>query len=231
MEIYQHRLQNSPLLSSFGLQNTSKTISLAAQTSPMNSFLNMNNQIVGTTKGSLAEMKPTEDFLRSELNKLSVKEQTEALDDIYGVSQGLQETADIIERSLLLFQYELQQGNFPVYEMALRQNRAYVEDSGFRLKFLRANRHNVSKAVIQMENFLRHKATYFGFDNVAREVTLEALTTEEIEILLSGLFHLQDGTDRSGRIIIYCFNSMMGKYSAESLVSYLFDDGNDDIDL
>lgn len=168
------------------------------------------------------EMRETQDYLRSEFNKLSVNEQTEVLNDIYCVGDGLQEPADLIEASLTNFHQELERGIFPVYEMALGQNRAYVQDPSFRLMFIRAKKHNVSDAAIQMENFLRHKATYFGFEKVARDITLEDLSTEEVSILLSGLFHVQDDTNRSGRVIIYSFNKMFGKYSAESLIRVMY---------
>ena len=163
-------------------------------------------------------MKQMEDFLASEFNRLSVEEQTKALNDIYGVGEELKENLDLVQRALAEFEKQLQMGKFPIYEAAVSLNRAYVEDASFRLKFLRANMYNVTRSVNQMVNFLGHKATFFGVDKIARDITLEDMNREDMDLLLSGFYHIQDGTDQSGRVIVYMFNHMLGKCKAETLV-------------
>ena len=49
------------------------------------------------------EMKETEDVLASELSKLTMKERTEAMDDLHCVGNDLEETPEMIEQSLEMF--------------------------------------------------------------------------------------------------------------------------------
>mmetsp|Transcript_40308 Transcript_40308/g.97339 ORF Transcript_40308/g.97339 Transcript_40308/m.97339 type:complete len:520 (+) Transcript_40308:97-1656(+) len=186
--------------------------------SPQNRPLNSPSSDFQLKELASPETKQTEDFLTSEFNQLSEEEQTKALNDLYCVGEELSENPNLIEKSLAEFEQQLRNGNFPIIQTALKQNRSYVEDASFRLKFLRANMYNVAKSVNQMVNFLGHKATYFGVDKIARDITLEDLTQEDIELMLSGFYHIQEGTDQGGRVIVYMFNHMLGKYKAETLI-------------
>mmetsp|Transcript_24913 Transcript_24913/g.61281 ORF Transcript_24913/g.61281 Transcript_24913/m.61281 type:complete len:166 (-) Transcript_24913:825-1322(-) len=151
-------------------------------------------------------MEPIEGFLASEMNKLSVQERSNALDDVHCVGDELEETPEMIEEALAEFDEVLQREMNSIYKMAVKQNREYVEDPEFRLKFLRANLHDAGKSVRQMLDFLRYKATYFGNEKVARDITLDDLNEEDKKLLLSGLQHIQEGRDRMGRFILYFFN-------------------------
>lgn len=166
------------------------------------------------------EMKQTEEFLASEMNQLSVQERSNALDDIHCVGEELNETPAIFQKALTEFAQTVHQGGLnSVYESALLQNRAYVEDPSFRLKFLRANTYDVGKAVRQMMSFLQQKAKYFGIENVARELCLSDLTSDDIQLMRSGLFHIQDGRDRKGRLILHMFSKKLSGWNTETFVS------------
>eukprot|EP00526_Cylindrotheca_closterium_P020272 CAMPEP_0113635796 /NCGR_PEP_ID=MMETSP0017_2-20120614/18663_1 /TAXON_ID=2856 /ORGANISM="Cylindrotheca closterium" /LENGTH=129 /DNA_ID=CAMNT_0000546599 /DNA_START=193 /DNA_END=579 /DNA_ORIENTATION=- /assembly_acc=CAM_ASM_000147 len=80
------------------------------------------------------EMKSTEDYLASEMNKLSVRERSKALDELHCVGEDLKETPEMIETSLAEFDQILQERNEPIYNLAASQNRSYVEDPAFRLR-------------------------------------------------------------------------------------------------
>mmetsp|Transcript_35768 Transcript_35768/g.86530 ORF Transcript_35768/g.86530 Transcript_35768/m.86530 type:complete len:483 (+) Transcript_35768:75-1523(+) len=163
------------------------------------------------------EMKDTEDLLASELDKLSMKERSEAYDDVHCVGEELKETPGMIQKSLLEFDEAVRQERNAFYELALNQNRAFVEDPSFRLKFLRANMHNVGKSVRHMMKFLKYKAQYFGQDKLARDITLADLNEEDMELMLSGLFHIQEGRDRMGRVVFYMLSGMMGRFRPEAM--------------
>jgi len=153
-------------------------------------------------------IRATEDFLASEVSRLTVQERSEALNDVHCVGENLQETPELIQKSLAEFGRVLHDDEMhPIYEMATKQNRAYVEDPAFILIFLRANRHDVLKSVRQMIACLQQKALYFGNDKVARDITLDDLTNEDKHFLLSGLYHIQEGSDRTGRVVVYIFNA------------------------
>ena len=165
------------------------------------------------------EMKSTEDFLASEMSKLSVQERSKALDELHCVGEELKETPEMIQQCLEEFDRVLLGKNATIYNWAARQNRSYVEDADFRLRFLRANDHNVNQSVNQMIGFLSCKETYFGRDKVARDITLDDLDEEDVEVLLSGLYHIQDGTDRNGRMVVYLMKHKMGRFNTTSAVS------------
>lgn len=165
-------------------------------------------------------MKQTEDLLASDLNQLSAQERSNALDDVHCVGEELKETPEMIEQSLQEFEQIVQQEKTPFYAIACQQNRSYVEDPSFRLKFLRANFHDVGPSVHQMMNFLRYKATYFGNDKIAHDITLDDLNEDDMALMLSNLYHVQDGRDRNGRVVVYLFNHMLGNCRPDTLVSY-----------
>ena len=163
--------------------------------------------------------KQIEDILSSELSKLSVKERSEAYDDVHCVGDELQETPEMVQRSLLEFEQAIPRYRNTAYELACKQNKAYIEDPSFRLRFLRAQMHNVDKAVAQMMKFLKYKGEFFGEDKIASEITLDDLDEEDMELMLSGLFHIQAERDRMGRIIMYLLSKMWGRFKPESTVS------------
>lgn len=167
------------------------------------------------------QIKATESFFASEFRQLSVKDQTDAIDDLYCEGRELRENPAMVKQALQDFDATLQTIRNPTYELAVSQNRSYVEDRSFRLCFLRANLYNAKKAIRQMLNFLRQKAMYFGEHTLARDITLEHLNEEEMKAILSGPYHVQEDRDRAGRVVVYFFNTMFDGFKADSLVSYV----------
>jgi len=164
------------------------------------------------------EMKQTEDYLAAELYKLSVQERAKAMDDIHCLGEELKETPEMVEKLLEEFDQIVRQVKTPFYEMAVIQNREYVEDPSFRLRFLRCNMHNVHLSVRQMMDYLKYKATYFGEDKVAREITLDDFNDEDMELLMAGLYHIQKETDRSGRVVVYLMTDVFARCKIENLI-------------
>ncbi|KAL3931911.1 MAG: hypothetical protein SGBAC_011090 [Bacillariaceae sp.] len=159
----------------------------------------------------------TEEFLAAQLSKLSVKERNEAIHDVHCVGEELTETPEILQKSLAEFDIAIQHEKNTTYDIAIAQNRNYVEDPAFRLKFLRANMHDANKAVRQMMSFLEKKAEYFGIEKVARDITLEELTIEDRRSMLSGIYHIPEDRDRTGRVVVYMFNACLGQCTVDSL--------------
>ena len=76
----------------------------------------------------------------------------------------------------------------------------------------------------ELEEFDLHKGRYYQF----LKPPGQDLSEEELELMLSGLFHIQDGTDHSGRVIVHIFSHLFGKYKAESVVRMMmYDDAWD----
>lgn len=177
-----------------------------------------NNSSANNNQNSRQELKSTEDFLASEMNKLSVQERSKALDDLHCVGEAIKETPAMAQQSLQEFDRVLRNKNAAIYNLAASQNPSYVEDPAFRLRFLRANEHNVNQSVNQMIAFLSRKETYFGRDKVARDITLKDLDEDDVELMLSGMYHIQDGTDRNDREVVHFLNHMMGQCTLKSVV-------------
>lgn len=163
-------------------------------------------------------VKKTEEFLASQLSKLTVKERAEALHDVHCVGEELTETPEILQKSLAEFDIAIQREKNATYGIAIAQNRKYVEDPAFRLKFLRANMHDVNKAVRQMMSFLEKKAFYFGTEKVARDIALDELTNEDRKYMLKGIYHIPEVRDRTGRVVVYMFNACLGQCTTDSMV-------------
>ncbi|CAJ1969772.1 unnamed protein product [Cylindrotheca closterium] len=168
------------------------------------------------------EMKQTEDFLAAEFNKATAKERAEALDDIHCVGRALEEVPETKARLLKELDRLVQDERNPIYEIALKQNRAYVEDPSFRLRFLRCNMYDVHRSVRQMMAFLQHKATYFGDAKLALDIVLDDLNDDAMELLSSGLFHIQEERDRNGRVVLYLMNQIFRKYSVETMIKVAY---------
>ena len=180
-----------------------------------------------------SEMKETEELLAAELNKLSVEERSKALDDVHCVGQDLKETPELVEQSLKEFDTILMQttsSNRIYYDLALQQNRAYVEDPAFRLKFLRTNRHNVTKSVHQMMSFLEQKALCFGDAKVAQHILPSDMNAEDVDFLKSGVLQILKEKDPSGRAILYR-GRLPADCKIETLVRYYESNSASDVSV
>lgn len=173
---------------------------------------------VGGGNGSGEIMKQTDHFLASEMNKLSVEERSNALNDLHCVGEELKETPEMVEQALVEFEQVVQEEKTNVYEMAIQQNQSFVQEPSFRLTFLRSNLYDVRQSVRKMMNLLRYKALYFGNDKIGRDITLDDLNEDDMELMLSGLYHIQEGRDRTGRIVVYLFSHLMGHCRADTVV-------------
>ncbi|CAJ1969770.1 unnamed protein product [Cylindrotheca closterium] len=168
------------------------------------------------------EMKQTEEFLAAECNKVTMEERAQALDDIHCVGRALEEVPETRARLLNEFDILVQYERNPIYEIAINQNRAYVEDPSFRLRFLRCNMYDVHRSVRQMMRFLQHKATYFGEVKVAHDIIIDDLNDDDIKLLSSGLYHIQEERDQNGRVVLYLMNQILGKSSVDTMIKVAY---------
>lgn len=168
----------------------------------------------------ISEMKQTEDLIAAEMWNLSQQERSDAIDDIHCVGEDFKESAQMVQQALADFERVVQKEFNPFYDMAVKQNRAYVEDPKFRLKFLRSRMYDVAEAVKQMTSYLQNKATYFGTEMIARDITLNDLNEEDKKLLLSGLFHIQKERDRKGRVVMHMFGKMLSRCKPDTMVRY-----------
>ncbi|CAJ1936079.1 unnamed protein product [Cylindrotheca closterium] len=148
-------------------------------------------------------LKAAEEYLASEVHKLSLKERLEALDDVHCVGKEIETTPEALQDLLTEFDEEVKRSNDPTYKLAERLNKAYVEDTAFRLRFLFSKMNNVKQAVTQMLAFLRQKAMYFGKEALGRDILLSDLNTDDLDLMKSAIYYVQAERDSSGRAIVH----------------------------
>lgn len=164
------------------------------------------------------ELKPTTDLLAAGMSKLSIQEMSKALDDVHCVGEEVTEDIEMVRQLLVDFDDHVNVSRNPMYEIAAKQNRVFVEDEVFRLQFLRAQLYDAKKAVQQMMNFLKHKATYFGEDKLTKDITISDLNEDDLRLFRSGVFNIQQDKDRSGRLVLYVMNHLFAGCTADSMV-------------
>ncbi|KAG7355082.1 hypothetical protein IV203_004438 [Nitzschia inconspicua] len=160
-----------------------------------------------------AEMDP---FFIEELNKLSMKERDEVLQDVHGVSDVMNENPVTIQAKVVQMQQALDQlplKQKAAYLQALQQNEHYVHNPKFLLMFLRADAFNVEASALRFVSFFEHKLQLFGRDKLARDILFCDLTEGDIACLESGYAQMLSGRDRAGRAVL-CLLPMLRKYKS-----------------
>jgi hypothetical protein len=145
----------------------------------------------------------------SRLNEISQEERMEALQDLHGASDLVEEDPWFVEeklneldRQLLLFDDTEKQ---KAYDEAARRNASYVLD--LRLPFLRAEKFNISKTVVRMlAHFsLRYRLFDENPEILGRDIRFSDLHQEDKDSVRAGKFQLLAHADRTGRPIIFVF--------------------------
>jgi hypothetical protein len=172
-----------------------------------------------TTPAIARSFNDTEAMLAQELNKLSVKERTQALEDMHGVSTVLDEEPELITRKLLELHMEITKQRHKTYLLAERLSNSYVQNSDFRLMFLRADSLDVKAAAQRLFSFLEFKLQLFGEGKLVKDLKLADLNEDDMESLRSGQFQEMSETDRAGRVIVLGFHQLRTYKANENIVS------------
>lgn len=106
----------------------------------------------------------------------------------------------------------------PAYDRAMAMDGRLVHDRGFRLKFLRANQFDATKAAWNFTRYLELLCKYFGPEALTRPLLFSDLTGAEIDLLRLGHMQLLPTRDRSGRRLINVFGLYRKEHSVASKV-------------
>lgn len=157
--------------------------------------------------GTDEEAAKVEKLLAEEMNTLSMAEHDAVSFGVHGIAVEVQETPELLARSLIELERELQNiKKKTTYEKALAMNPTYVTDRSFRLKFLRCEDFNCKKAAIRLVLHFRQKEELFGSGEVlGRDVRLSDLDPKDLEGLKRGVFQVLPTTDISGRAVLCMF--------------------------
>jgi hypothetical protein len=153
----------------------------------------------------------TDAIFAAELNKLSMKERDEVLQDVHGVSDVIEEQIDFVKRCFQDLAESLSlipAVDKAAYLRARAQNEEYVNDEKFLLMFLRADAFDAVSAAARMVGFFQTKLELFGPEKLGREITLDDLDEDDHRVLESGYAQILPGRDRAGRAI-FCLMPMI----------------------
>ena len=161
----------------------------------------------------------TEELLTKELNHLSSTEREEVLYDVHGVSNVVEETPEFVARRLEDLNVNIcKTRDKAAYDLAEALNKEFVQDRRLRLQFLRSCAFDASWAADRMVRHFEVKQSLFGSDKLAKEITLEDFSKEDIACLESGFGTILPLRDRAGRAVV-CFTSCLRYgHSVESRV-------------
>ena len=146
------------------------------------------------------------------LNSLSLQERERCFADIHGVAEQIPEDEVLLEKKLEELQAQL--GKIPqkaAYDLAIAQNRGYVESRQFRLKFLRADDLDPAKAASRMVLFMEKILNLFGPEMLGKPLAFNDLDVEDRKVLRAGLMQFLPIRDRSGRQVFCNFANMFPK--------------------
>jgi hypothetical protein len=142
--------------------------------------------------------------------KATPEERTEALQDMHGVSDTIQEEANIVEAKLreldiLLATFGNDEEERQAYDEAVRRNPEYVRS--MRLAFLRGESFDVSKTRTRMlAHFTTRLSLFQTPDVLGRDIGLADLKSENDKFILkNGMIQLLPHEDRSGRAILFMY--------------------------
>lgn len=144
-------------------------------------------------------------MLAADLNRMSVKERNNLMEELHGVEEEIEETPEFLAERLNRMEIELQRVANELYLRAVRLNPDYIKGRKFCLMFLRAASYDPAKAAVRMIKFLKEKYAYFGGDALARPLYLSDLDKEEMKVLKSGLHQVFSSRTMAGKVVVGTF--------------------------
>ena len=167
--------------------------------------------------------KSLETFLADHFSHLSLEEREHAKEGIYGTEDVIDETPSFLRDKLSQLQEELAKIDpKPAYDLAIDQNREYVESRGLRLKFLRADNFDAKKGATRLVCFMENMLELFGQEVLGRPLAYSDLDNEGHKALRSGELQLLPSRDRSGRIVCCSFIDMFPRKYKQGLAMVRF---------
>jgi hypothetical protein len=173
---------------------------------------------------------PTPDDIDSliakEMNSLSIKEREKALEDVHGVAGVEEETPEFVNSCLKELDEHLNaiKINTDAYVQAEAMSSDYVSENNFRMMFLRADNYDSKEAAERMIRFFELKKYLFGVDKIVKDITLDDLNEDDLDVLKSGYAQVSPYKDMSGRtIVVFLQKLRTGRYKAAENVVGLFE--------
>lgn len=142
-----------------------------------------------------------DDLLADELAALSLSEQDKATFDLHGLAPEIEETEELIEKSLKDMENELQQiKKKPAFDKAMKMNPSHVQSRELRIRFLRCEFFKCKNAAKRLVLHFEKKEMLFGDGEIlGRDVQLSDMSAEDMEYIKCGTLQVLPTRDISGR--------------------------------
>lgn len=185
---------------------------------------------------SFLHQKPSlsNEYPGSDYGFISEEERREALQELYGEDDEIEETPRFLRDKLELLEEELDQiHEKKSYELAVFANPNYVESDKFRLMFLRADRFDVRRAAKRIVAYWDRKLELFGPEKAFRphRFDLDFECNDSFAVSRGGI-RLLPHCDDAGRAIIFncqlhddnmnnCIDNMVRKFPVGNVLFVL----------
>jgi hypothetical protein len=153
------------------------------------------------------------------MNALSSKDREQIFHDIHGIADFPDEDPHLLQAKL--DELDVAISAIPqkaAYDRALATSESYVNDSSFRLKFLRADRLDPKRAGRRMVNFFEYKKELFGPEKLVKSIVMDDLNYDDMAVIQNGHMQFLPERDMAGRIIFCNIQSLQRCASDANLV-------------
>lgn len=181
----------------------------------------------------------TESLLANALGTMSIQERERAYFDVHGVSETVDETPELIEKSLLELKHELwniaqkdpmgraglkvslsKVTEETAFRLAYQNDASYVTHPSFCLRFLRTEMFHIGKTARRMVLHFDLKQRLFGQAKLCKDITTNDLDSDDLKALKAGCMQILPRRDSSGRAILVSIPGIYDWKDAVSLVRY-----------
>lgn len=163
------------------------------------------------------------DVPADKLNQLSAEERVEALYDLHGVSENLDDKPEDIAEKLMEMDMILDlvpPTDKEALLEAFRQNTRYVES--LRISFLWAESLRPQQAVTRMIRHFEAKRQLFGSDKLGKDLSIHDLSAEEREYFRHGYVQFLPQRDRGGRALMMMHGKSQLDYPIITTVGFFW---------
>ncbi|KAL3929828.1 MAG: hypothetical protein SGBAC_012039 [Bacillariaceae sp.] len=153
----------------------------------------------------------SERILARAMSSLPTAERDKIIEEVHGVAKPMEEDAEFVSETLAALDSEIASQKNEAYEIALKQNRSFVEDPDFRLMFLRSEGFDPSSASTRLMLYLKLKQMYFGEERITKDINFRDLSEDDTISLETGAIQVLTEKDRSGRAVVLVSPSLWNR--------------------
>ena len=109
---------------------------------------------------------------------------------------------------------------FDALQTVIREHPEYVHDIKFRVKFLRAEKFDATRAACRMAAYFDEKQNLFGRDKLTKDIELSDLDEHDMESLRLGYLQVLSKPDHANRKVLFYYKALSNCYKErENIVS------------